>query len=183
MTDRIKRAHEFAMEAHKGQERKFTGAPYTKHLEETAQILWEITDGQATHDMYIAAILHDTVEDTDTTLEDIGKYFGKVVMDLVGELTINEKEKEVEGKKAYLARRLNEMSDDEALLIKLCDRFSNVSGLTEKEIPIKFVKWYIKETQYIISHLDRELTKEQKLGADKITQMVMFLKLDRNING
>ena len=179
MNSRIKRAHEFAGAAHLGQERKFTGAPYTVHLEETAQLLWEVTDGKAETNDYVAAILHDTVEDTDVTLEEIGKEFGGEVMDLVSELTIDQELKEKEGKKPYLARRLNEMSS-RALTIKLCDRFSNVAGLEDKRIPRDFVKWYVRETQYILENLTCELNADQKYLTYKICKMLIYLRLDRN---
>lgn len=182
MSDIIKMAHEFASEAHKGQERKFTGEPYTKHLEETSQMLWEVTEGNASTDMYVAAILHDVVEDTEVTLEEVGRHFGGYVMSLVGELTIDDRQKEIEGKKVYLSRKINEMSDP-ALLIKLCDRLNNVGGLEDKRIPDKFVKWYIKETQYILEHLTRELGSVAQQLIRRIEWLLMYLKLNRNLNG
>lgn len=182
MSDRIKIAHEFATAAHKGQERKFTGEPYTKHLEETSQILWEATDGMANYDMYVAAILHDVVEDTEITLEEVGRHFGGCVMSLVDELTINEEKKKVEGKKIYLSRKMNEMSDP-AFLIKLCDRLSNVGGLEDRRIPDKFVKWYIKETQYLLEHLTRELGTVAQQLIERIEWLLMYLKLNRTLNG
>jgi (p)ppGpp synthase/HD superfamily hydrolase len=179
---RITKAHDFAKEAHGNQERKFTGVPYIVHLEETAQLLHEVTDGQANTEMYAAAVLHDVVEDTDVELIEIGREFGKEVMDLVGELTANQEEKERLGKKAYMASSINRMSKP-AFLIKLCDRFSNVSGLENRIVPRNFVKWYVRETQYILDHLERELDDMEKYLVDKISQMVIYLRLDRNING
>jgi (p)ppGpp synthase/HD superfamily hydrolase len=179
MAERIKQAHAFAGAAHRDQTRKFTGELYLTHLEETAQLLWEATDGNASQDMYIAAILHDVVEDTDVTLEEVGREFGGLVMVLVGELTIDQKAKEEEGKKLHLTRKINGMSEP-AFLIKLCDRFSNVSGLMDRRVPDKFVKWYVKETQYILEHLDRQLTETQEHLTKKIGQMLVYLKLDRN---
>ena len=182
MSDRIKRAHEFAKAAHGDQKRKFTREPYMVHLEETAQLLHEVTDGKADIDMYVAAVLHDVVEDTDTTLQEVGQEFGGEVMSLVEELTIDEKEKEKEGKKPYLSRKINAMSD-KAFMIKLCDRFSNVSGLDRREIPRDFVKWYVKETEYIIKHLDRVIDQHAEFVLNKIAQMMAYLRLNRNING
>lgn len=182
MSDRIKQAHAFARGAHKEQTRKFTGEPYLTHLEETAQLLWEATEGNADTDEYIAAILHDTVEDTDATLEEVGQEFGGCVMSLVDELTSDERAKKIEGKKFYLTRKINGMSES-AFLIKLCDRFSNVSGLMDKRIPTDFVRWYVKETQYILEHLDRQLTETQENLTKKIGRMLIYLKLDRNFNG
>lgn len=182
MRDIIKGAHEFAGSAHGDQVRKFTNVPYIRHLEDTAHILWEVTNGQASTDMYVAAILHDTVEDTDVTLKEIGRHFGGTVMSLVEELTSSSEDKKAEGKKYYLARRLNEMTE-EALLIKLCDRFSNVSDLVDVVIPIDFVRRYVKETQYILDNLDRVLNPAQELILDKLVKMVIYLKIDRTIDG
>lgn len=176
----IKVAHSFAAAAHGNQERKFTGRPYLEHLEETAQILWQVTDGEAETDDYIAAILHDVVEDTEIRLEEVGRNFGKVVMDLVDELTIDLKQKEKEGKKNYLARRLNEMSD-RALAIKLSDRLSNVIGLENEKIPTSFVKWYVRETFHILEHLDRDLNEVHKELIDRLNKMLLYLKIDRKI--
>lgn len=182
MENGIKKAHEFVIDAHGKQKRKYIEAPYTLHLEETAQLLHEITDGSVDSDMYIAALLHDVVEDTDVKLQDVGREFGKRVMDLVEELTNDEEAKKKEGKKPYLSKKLNAMSKD-AFLIKLCDRFSNVSGLENRAIPRDFVKWYIRETQYIIDNLNRNLDDTEKFILNKIAKMITYLKLDRNING
>lgn len=179
MENTLRRAYAFAAMAHGSQERKFTGAPYTTHLEETAQLVWEATDGQANLDVYIAAILHDVVEDTDITPKEVGREFGGCVMSLVNELTINMEEKEREGKKVYLSRYINKMSEP-AFLVKLCDRLSNVMGLIDEEIPIKFVIWYVKETQYILEHLNRKLSTVQESLVGRIEKTLVYLRLNRN---
>ena len=171
----LKMAYEFAKVAHGDQKRKFVGVPYITHLDETAQLLWDATNGLASNSEYIAAILHDVVEDTDITLEEIGQHFGKEVADLVDELTIDQVEKEKEGKKKYLARKLNTMSE-KALNIKLCDRLSNVVSLENKEVPDDFVKWYIKETAYILDNLDRDLNSIQLNLITKLNSMITYLK-------
>lgn len=180
MSNRIKDAREFAINAHGNQERKYTGVAYTTHLEETAQLLWEYTDGKADTDMYVAALLHDVVEDTDKTLLDVGKHFGHDVMGLVGELTIDESEKEKEGKKKYLTRKINTMSD-RAFLIKLCDRLNNVTGLSDKTIPNKFVAWYIRETQYILDNIERKTNDVGLLLLDRIQHTLLAVKLERDL--
>jgi len=176
----LKKAHEFAINAHGAQKRKFIDVDYIIHLEETAQLLWETTNGEASYEEYVAALLHDTVEDTEVTLRDIGRNFGKVVMDLVSELTIDEDEKNMEGKKSYLVRVINNMTE-KAFTIKLCDRFNNVAGLTDKRIPKDFVKWYVKETQYILEHLDREITEAQAYMLNRIEKMLILLRLERGL--
>ncbi|MBT4334451.1 bifunctional (p)ppGpp synthetase/guanosine-3',5'-bis(diphosphate) 3'-pyrophosphohydrolase [archaeon] len=78
--ERITKAFEFAHEAHLGQKRKGTGAPYIIHPMEVSIILMK---NNATPNAVIAGLLHDTVEDTDTTMEDIEKEFGRGVAELV----------------------------------------------------------------------------------------------------
>lgn len=175
----IELAHIFVEQAHKGQERKFTGWSYITHLKETAQNLWDATEGQAKTEDYIAALCHDVIEDTDITAEEIGNNFGKVVMGLVMELTNNEEAIKVEGKKKYMVRKLNDVSS-RALTIKLSDRLSNVSGLVNKKIPMDFVKWYVKETAYMMEHLDRETNAAQRYLIDKIKRVLLLVRLSRN---
>lgn len=174
-------ARAFAKEAHGTQERKFTGEPYVKHLEETAQLLWGATDGEATNMEYVAAVLHDVVEDTPVELAEVGRNFGSVVMDLVEELTIDPVEKEKLGKRIYLSQKINSMTT-EAFTIKLCDRLSNVVGLEDRRIPVKFVKYYLKETKYLLKSLDRgELTEPQSYLLERINSMLIYLEMDRKI--
>ena len=180
MNDRLEKAHSFAKAAHIDQKRKFTGEPYLSHLEETAQILWQFSKGTATIDEYVAALLHDSVEDTDVTLLELGQNFGGNVMNLVEEVTINQKQKEEEGKKRYLARRLNEMSE-KALNVKLSDRISNVSGLEDRRIPDNFVKWYLKETVYIMENLDRELTELHETLLEKLKVTIILVRVSRDL--
>jgi len=66
----------FASEHHTGQERKFTEEPYVTHLEGTARLLWEANSENAASEDYTAALLHDVVEDTPVTLEEVGRHFG-----------------------------------------------------------------------------------------------------------
>lgn len=70
----------FAVERHSGQTRKLSSAPYVLHPLEVAAIVGTMTDDKET---LAACVLHDTVEDTDTTLEEITERFGKRVALLV----------------------------------------------------------------------------------------------------
>jgi (p)ppGpp synthase/HD superfamily hydrolase len=178
MNDMIKKAHQFAVAAHKDQKRKFTEEPYVVHLEGTAQLVWEATDGNASYDVYVAAILHDVVEDTDVELMEVGREFGGTVMSLVKELTINEQQKKKLGKKIYLAQKINQMSAP-AFLIKLCDRLHNVTSLIDKRVPTNFIKWYCVETQYIIDNLDRYVSDLDKGLISRIEKTLAYLKLNR----
>lgn len=86
MTELEQHAHDFAEKAHAAIEhkRKYTGDPYIVHPEAVAEIVRSVPH---TPVMVAAAYLHDTVEDTETTIEDIRAEFGAEVAELVGWLT------------------------------------------------------------------------------------------------
>ena len=79
-TDLFDEAAKFAIEAHHGTERRAKAYPYIIHPMEAASIVATITNDP---EMLAAAILHDTVEDTDVTLEQIRERFGNRVASLV----------------------------------------------------------------------------------------------------
>jgi guanosine-3',5'-bis(diphosphate) 3'-pyrophosphohydrolase len=79
----IEEAYNFALKKHEGQFRK-SGHPYITHLIEVAFILAELTAGPST---IIAGLLHDVVEDTDVTVSEIDKMFGKDVAMIVDSVT------------------------------------------------------------------------------------------------
>jgi len=172
---KVEKAQSFISKYHAGQKRKFSGIDYTLHLQETAGLLLAMLDDKASEEEQAAALLHDILEDTILTPEELERHFGSDIKGLVEELTNDEEQKKVMGKKAYLAEKLNQMSE-KAFNIKLCDRMSNVMSLADTRTPKKFIKWYVKETEYIIEHLDRDLTLTQK---DMIVQMVAFIILLR----
>ncbi len=124
--DVIVKAYDYAKKMHEGQFRS-SGEPYYTHPVEVAQILADMHMDVTT---IVTAILHDTVEDTDATFEDLENLFGKVVADLVNgvsKLTRIES-KTVEGKQAENFRKLLlAMSEDiRVLLVKLSDRLHNM---------------------------------------------------------
>lgn len=179
MKDFIKRAHEFISEKHKDQKRKFTNQSYINHIEETAQLLWEYYQ-EVSDDELVAALLHDAVEDTETESLEIGKLFGGNVMQLVKEVTNDEKERKKVGAKAYMSNKINNMSE-KAFSIKLCDRLSNVLALYNSEVPDDFIKYYGNQTIYIILNLNREVTTTQRQIIDRISATLNYLALERNI--
>lgn len=119
-------AYDYAKEKHDGQFRS-SGEPYYTHPVEVAQILANMDMDVTT---IVTAILHDTIEDTDATSEDLEERFGKTVADLVNgvsKLTRIESQT-VEGKQAENFRKLLlAMSEDiRVLLVKLADRLHNM---------------------------------------------------------
>lgn len=127
--DALNRAYVFAMKKHGAQLRE-SGDPYYSHPIEVAGIL---TKFKLDCSSIIAGLLHDTVEDTDTTVEEIEQLFGKqvaAIVDGVTKLAIIE-QKSGNSKQAENFRKLLlAMSDDiRVLLIKLADRLHNMRTL------------------------------------------------------
>jgi len=86
MSDLVDRARRYATEAHTriNHLRKYTRQPYAVHLKAVAQLVQEVSDDP---EMIAAAWLHDTVEDTEVTFQDLELEFGPAVAQLVSELT------------------------------------------------------------------------------------------------
>lgn len=117
------RAAAFARQAHEGQTRKFTGAPYYTHVERVAALVRERTDAP---ELIAAAYLHDTMEDCGVTYETLARHFGHAVANIVHALTNDDARKKQQGKVRYMIDKLTAMNPD-ALLVKLCDILGNIS--------------------------------------------------------
>jgi len=133
---RIEQAAHFAIKAHQGQKRS-SGEDYVNHTFAVAAIVHELG---LDSDVVIAALLHDSVEDTPVTLEQISKKFGKEVASLVDGVTKMEVIQEFSDHKAgkssqnakaeSLRKMMLAMVDDvRVVLIKLCDRLHNMRTL------------------------------------------------------
>ncbi len=153
---RIHKAFEFANNAHAGVKRK-SGEPYIIHPLAVAKIVAEEIGLSATG--IISAILHDVVEDTDYTLEDIRNLFGDRIALIVDGLTkLNEEfTSQTDSKQATNFRKmLMTLSDDvRVILIKLADRLHNMRTL-ESMPPHKQLK-IAAETLYIFGPLAHRL--------------------------
>lgn len=157
----VKDAHAFAKEMHKQQKRS-SGVPYISHPVMVAKIVKKYKESHQIDNLVKAALLHDTLEDTDANFEDLEKMFGGLVASLVQELTSDKDQIDKMGKTEYLTNKMLGMTDW-ALVIKLSDRLHNVSDLWNH----KNIKWrdkYKKETENILNALkkDRALTSTQK---------------------
>ena len=125
----INRAYVFSMKAH-GSQVRASGDPYFSHPIEVAGIL---TDLKLDDQTIVTAILHDTIEDTLATPEEIEKHFGKDVARLVDGVTkLSKIEAQSENERAAenLRKFLLALSDDiRVLLVKLADRLHNMRTL------------------------------------------------------
>lgn len=127
--DALNRAYDYALKAH-GDQQRASGAPYFSHPLEVANILATLKMDTAT---IITGLLHDTVEDTSTTLDEVEKIFGEEVRTLVDGVTkLSKLEwKSDQTKQADNFRKLLvAMSEDlRVLLVKLADRLHNMRTL------------------------------------------------------
>ncbi len=129
----LRRAYEFAEQAHAGQER-LTGDPFISHPLGVANILAEI---QADQVAIAAALLHDTVEDTKVSIEDIQEQFGESIAHLVAgvtKLTRLDFSSRQDQQAQNLRKMFLAMADDiRVILIKLADRLHNMRTLEPLE--------------------------------------------------
>lgn len=153
----LRKALELMIESHEGQFRKYSKLEYAHHPAAVAKIVKKHKRSKKIIKLLIASLLHDTVEDTDVTLEDIEKEFGESVASIVYELTSDKDEIEKIGKKEYLSRKMLKMTSY-ALVIKLADRLHNCSDLPKASD--SFREKYVSETRYILDKLKERFLSE-----------------------
>lgn len=149
----LEEAHDVARKAHEGQKRR-SGEPYITHPIAVAQILAELGIGPKT---IIAALLHDTVEDTEYTLEQCRAQFGAEVAMLVDGVTKLDKVKYGDSAQAETVRKMIvAMSKDiRVLVIKLADRLHNAR--TWGFMPVESAQRKARETLEIYTPLAHRL--------------------------
>jgi len=160
-TGLIAKARQFATKAHEGQTRKYGDEPpYITHPEVVAEMVYNVPDSTAK--MVAAAWLHDVVEDTDITIEEINREFGDSIGTLVEELT--NPSKKYPNFKRHERKRIDrdhtKTISNEAKTIKLADRIHNLTGILA-EAPEDFAWTYLCETNRLWRYLeggDRDLS-------------------------
>ncbi len=173
MTKLVERARIFATERHEGQVRKYTGEPYINHPKAVVDIVKTVPH---TDSMIAAAWLHDTVEDTSATLNDILNTFGVEVCYLVEMLT--DVSKPSDGNRSVrksIDREHSAKSTPPAMTIKLADLINNSESIVERDP--KFAETYIEEKMLL---LDVLVDGDERLWqrASKIVVDYMLLKHD-----
>jgi (p)ppGpp synthase/HD superfamily hydrolase len=127
--DRYVQVMRFAAERHKAQKEPGSDLPYLVHIVSVAaEVIAALpTTKLANPDLAVAcALLHDTVEDTDTTLDEIAELFGPAVAAGVSALTKNEQLPTKKEQMADSLRRIREQPPEIAV-VKLADRITNLS--------------------------------------------------------
>jgi len=160
--DKLKDIILLALDLHGNQKRKYTGEPYVNHTVQVAKIVKNYGGDDI---MVYAAVLHDVLEDTDTTKEELFNHLRQIigpekaieVVKLVQELTdvftkddypdINRK-----GRKEMEAMRLGSISS-KAQTIKYADLLDNGQDIMKNDP--KFGKVYLREKAEILKHMNR----------------------------
>ena len=182
----LRHAFEMAVEAHKNTRRK-SGEPYILHPLAVARIVVEEIGLGVTS--AICALLHDTVEDTEITLEDIAREFNNNVAKIIDGLTKISNVVDIRGNSTIQAENFRKIlltlaEDPRVILIKLADRLHNMRTLDsmnrEKQLKIA------SETTYIYSPLAHrlglyEIKSEMEDLALKFTQPDIYMDITRGL--
>lgn len=124
-TDNLHKAIEFAAIAHADQKRKGTETPYIVHPFEVAQVL---TSAKCDVDVIIAGLLHDTIEDTDVDIDEIGSLFGDKVAKLVASCS-EDKSRSWEERKEHTIKFLAQETDIDVLMLSCADKLANLRSI------------------------------------------------------
>lgn len=131
--DLARAALEFAAKAHGDQ--RYGAFPYTRHLNDALRILAGLSEDAELH---AAALLHDTLEDTAATEDELRRRFGDRVTSIVRAVTRGQEGDAREPLERYYARI---KATPDATLIKLCDRIANVEACSSATAPQKLAKY------------------------------------------
>lgn len=145
----LRAAHAFATACH-GDQLRPTGDPYERHLLEAVEVLAEGA-GILERDLLVAALLHDVVEDTACSLDQVMDRFGPRVAELVEWVTKTDPPTDGDREAARVGylRRLR-AAPREAVLVKLADRLSNVQRLDRLPRPDKRRSYYRETVEWIL---------------------------------
>lgn len=128
---RLAEALDWALERHAGASRKGTGSPYASHVIQVAGLVME-HGGDA--DQIVAALLHDVVEDTDSTIEDVDSRFGPSVSRIVADCTDTLPGDTPDRKSSWQQRKERHLDhllaiDDRSALVAACDKRHNLEAI------------------------------------------------------
>ena len=164
-------AYMLAAQKHSGQQRK-DGREYLIHPQGTAEnILKFKPQSKNLIDLVNAAWLHDSLEDTDLTYDEIKDQFGELTANIVQEVTSDKEKINQQGKTEYLKDKILNMSSY-GLIVKLADRYDNICDL--QNVSETFRQKTIDSTIELINHLEdnRELTATHKKLVEAIKEEI-----------
>ena len=148
-------AIKFIEQRHRGQRRKVSGLPYIAHCFNVYAIAKEYKHSRRQDDISAICLLHDILEDTDTTYDELEMIFGGIVANTVAELTNDRDRIKRIGKTKYIDEKLLGLSHY-ALVVKLADMLANLTDAPTAAI----VKRIAHHMEFLQAH--REMTPAQK---------------------
>jgi len=163
----------YAAEAHSGQTRKGHETPYVVHPVAVGR---ELERYGADDALVAAGFLHDTVEDTDTTLDDIEDAFGPEVADLVDGASEHDKSAPWEERKEHTHTYLREEAAYDTVLVSCADKLDNIRSMRKeyetigKDLWDRFERgaedqqWYYEGIVDAIGQRDLDATGQQLYG-------------------
>ena len=158
----LDKALHFAARAHATQVRKGSDIPYVTH---PVAVAWLLNNAGESEEVVIAALLHDTVEDTATTIQDVEEHFGRDVATLVAAVTerktdsTGQERSWLERKKEQLAH-LADTTDDRIVALKAADATHNIWSMVQDHEILGSVVW-----ERFHAGPDAQLWRYQKLLA------------------
>ncbi|GFO66670.1 hypothetical protein GMLC_02490 [Geomonas limicola] len=174
--DLIQRARLYATEMHEriNQRRKYTHQPYPVHLKAVADLVAQVG---CEPEVVAAAWLHDTVEDTPATFEELERDFGKVVMTLVAELTdISRVSDGNRAARKEIDRRHLAAASPRAKTVKLADIIDNTRDIARHDP--RFARTYLPEMFQLLEVLTEGNTKLYQKAQRAVTECARSLGLD-----
>jgi (p)ppGpp synthase/HD superfamily hydrolase len=164
MKNKLNLSKECAIKQHKGQYRKNNKTPYWHHLRDVVNNLEMM--GIRDESILCAGWLHDSIEDTSFDFEDVSKYFGKKIAQIVSDLTKETRLPKNQQEKNYLKQLSN--TSWQAKVVKFADILANVSDLKNSELnkqqKITQVKYKMKYLGAIKSGLMKNKNKIPNLS-------------------
>ena len=164
--DIVKKALKFATKAHDRQVRKYTGEPYINHTIAVARLVAKVSDDKR---MEAAALLHDVVEDTDVTIEEIVREFGLFIGSLVADLTdVSKPEDGNRRMRKEMDFKHTAVSSASAKTIKLSDLIDNTSSIVGADEG--FARVYMAEKERLLTVLKEGDSKLHKMASNLVKE-------------
>ena len=170
----ILKATKFSALKHQNQKRKDGKTPYIIHPISVAMILAEI-GGVDDKEILSAALLHDTIEDTDTSAQELDKEFGPRIRIIVEELTDNNQLTFSQRKQMQIDNAPHLSKD--ATLVKIADKISNVSDVIENPPS----EWNQKRCNKYVDWAEAVMNNCQKVNQDLENHFFELLKEYRKL--
>jgi len=149
----VEKAVKFAKQAHDsiGQKRKYSGKPYWVHPLRVMELVKSVG---GTEEQQAAAALHDVVEDTPVTIDDIQKYFGDHVASMVSDLTdVSTLDQGNRATRKAIDREHSAQASPEAQTVKLADLIDNTESIVSNDR--NFAKVYLAEKRLLLDVLTK----------------------------